>query len=112
MMNPEEVKIALDYFVRRKQMNLDDIPQQRENVAIQALEKQMPRKPKMITGLSGTEYGVCPVCSSVTIFKNCANCGQAIDRSGRASTKMTITKETKRVVLDDLEMIKAVLEAE
>lgn len=53
------------------------------NDAIEAVKKQMPRKPKMIKGVSGMEYGACPECDSVTIFKFCANCGQAIDRSWR-----------------------------
>lgn len=53
------------------------------NTAIDAVNKQTPRKPKMIKGVSGMEYGVCPACDSVTIFKFCTNCGQAIDRSWR-----------------------------
>jgi len=51
-----------------------------QKIAIEALKKQIPWKPKMIKGVSGMEYGVCPACDSVTIFKFCANCGQAIDR--------------------------------
>lgn len=54
------------------------------NIAIEAVNKRTPRKPKMIKGVSGMEYGVCPACDSVTIFKFCVNCGQAIDRSWRS----------------------------
>ena len=82
-MKPEEVKDALDYFKRRKEMYLDDLIQKRENVAIQALEKQVPKKPEMHIGDYEFErWPICPKCKGELHpngEKFCSDCGQAID---------------------------------
>lgn len=59
------------------------------NIAIKALEKQIPKKPfeKEVIGVSMTGYkhkGQCPKCSSTVLqYKGnyCPNCGQALDWS-------------------------------
>lgn len=81
-------KEALEYFKRRKeQTELNDRVQQAEDLAIKALEKQIPKKPKNeytdnldIT----TEIPVCPVCGDQSIYETdeyCSDCGQRLDWS-------------------------------
>lgn len=54
-------------------------------IAIEALEKQIPKKPngKQIIGTSITGYkyksGQCPKCLSTVCHNYCPNCGQALD---------------------------------
>lgn len=58
-------------------------------VAIEALEKQIPKKPfeKELIGVSMTGYkykGQCPVCAATVsqfVSKYCHSCGQALDWS-------------------------------
>ena len=54
------------------------------NMAIEALEKQMPKKPLDKTK-STDDYGYCPNCKTIidnySDFKFCSTCGQAIDWS-------------------------------
>lgn len=60
------------------------------DVAIQALEKQIPKKPLYIANLGGTALWLCPVCErriirSRRIIKSnlvyCHQCGQKLDWS-------------------------------
>ena len=84
-------KEALEYFKRRKeQIGLNDRVQQAEDLAIKALEKQIPKKPIGKTDpMFGDSYIVCPNCENTvivnpfthSIFKHCPNCGQALDWS-------------------------------
>lgn len=80
---------AIDYFKRRKtQYGLADNIQQAENCAIEALEKQIPKKP---LNIEETKYKVsykCPVCETVHVngwcgtnwkLPFCSICGQALD---------------------------------
>jgi hypothetical protein len=43
-----------------------------------ALEKQIPKKPKE---RQGTTYSFCPCCDSNNIYEYCGDCGQKIDWS-------------------------------
>lgn len=81
-------KEALEYFKRRKeQTELNDRVQQAEDLAIKALEKQIPKNPiGKIDPMFGDSYIVCPNCENTvivnpfthSIFKHCPNCGQAL----------------------------------
>ena len=57
------------------------------SVAINALEKQIPKKPKSITSVENSMYVKCPTCKLTTVLYDgcvmeyCKNCGQAIDWS-------------------------------
>lgn len=55
------------------------------NVAISALEKQIPKKPIDNKNFSFGNVGICPCCNEdiTTMYssKVCTNCGQAIDWS-------------------------------
>lgn len=78
-------KEALEYFKRRKeQTELNDRVQQAEDLAIKALEKQMPKKPYDVD----TEYKTfdCPECLSRLYTDDdmqdcgyCPVCGQRLD---------------------------------
>ena len=48
------------------------------NTAVEALEKQIPKKPK---NREGTTYFYCPCCDSNNIYEYCGECGQALDWS-------------------------------
>lgn len=82
-MKPEEVIDALNYFKRRKAMYLDDLIQKRENIAIQALEKQVSKPIKYATR--------CPACDEIWYGDGdgyCNNCGQKFeDASYRKEVK-------------------------
>ncbi len=52
------------------------------NLAISALEKQIPKKPKQYTDTFKMTYYFCPICEYVRITgnqKRCDVCGQKID---------------------------------
>lgn len=52
------------------------------NLAISALEKQIPKKPKQYTDTFKMTYYFCPICEYVRITgnqKRCDACGQKID---------------------------------
>lgn len=69
-------KKALEYFTRRKtQLGLADTIQRAEDLAIEALEKQIPKKPRK----TRSEI-VCPTCKTlIGSSPYCRYCGQAID---------------------------------
>lgn len=84
-------KEALEYFKRRKeQTELNDRVQQAEDLAIKALEKQIPKKPDF-EGDGYDDKGsiiydtwICPCCEEryevyYDNYKHCPNCGQALD---------------------------------
>ncbi len=54
-------------------------------VAKQALEKQMPKKPANKSLEFDGEYGYCPCCNRILAdhsnFRRCPDCGQALDWS-------------------------------
>ena len=53
-----------------------------KDMAIQALEKQMPKKP-ILDKSENEEWNLCPCCKArqVAKFKYCAKCGQKLDWS-------------------------------
>lgn len=59
-----------DYFDEKRKIAI--------NIAISALEKQIPKKPK---NREGTTYFYCPCCDSNNLNEYCPNCGQALDWS-------------------------------
>ena len=84
-------KEALEYFKRRKeQTGLSDRVQQAEDLAIKALEKQIPKKPDF-EGDGYDDNGniiydtwICPCCKEryevyYDNYKYCPVCGQALD---------------------------------
>lgn len=77
-------KEALEYFKRRKELTgLSDRVQQAEDLAIEALEKQIPEKPKKIYGKVNLKW--CECGNYLGELKNeqnyCKRCGQALDWS-------------------------------
>lgn len=92
-------KEAIDYFKRRKtQLGLADTIQQAEDLAIKALEKQIPKKPNYEyeqtgNGISSViRFPICPSCNGIddgeqysvgVNEKFCCNCGQALDWSDK-----------------------------
>lgn len=65
MANIEEIERAIQRFEFRKKTGIDDKCQYYENIALEALEKQMPKKPSYEYGKN--IYGA--------IKRTCANCG-------------------------------------
>ena len=52
------------------------------DIAIEALEKQIPKKPLLVPeGESKIHTFKCPTCGSYRVRKFCDDCGQAIDWS-------------------------------
>lgn len=86
-------KEALEYFARRKtQFGLSDNIQQAENCAVEALEKQMPKKPTFEgdgyddSGNMIYDTWICPCCEDryevdYERHNHCPTCGQTIDWS-------------------------------
>ena len=79
-------KAAIEYFYRKMELGLisNDTEQEAYEMAINALEKQIPKKP--INKQKGYNYklGDCPVCShkDVMVGQNfCCKCGVALDWS-------------------------------
>ena len=56
------------------------------DMAIEALEKQIPKKPKAKDDNFAMSYGICPNCNNIVDDWNdnrfCNECGQAIDWEG------------------------------
>lgn len=77
--------IACDVATKRRTLALQTM-----QVAVSALEKQIPKKPIIDTNYSGGRYtvGICPNCKKLIgllrfakDFKCCSECGQALDWS-------------------------------
>ena len=67
------VEQALAYFKRRR----DTVQLMEEDVAIWALEKQMPKKP-----IQDNDNMACPICGTIIgMSPYCDECGQALDWS-------------------------------
>lgn len=70
-MNKVNVEQALVYFKRKR----DTIQLMEENLAIWALEKQVPKKP-----IKDDNNMTCPMCGAIIgVSPYCAECGQALD---------------------------------
>ena len=93
MTNEEAIKML-------KQWNDDLLPYEDEkegiechNIAISALEKQIPKKPILDTIFpSGVKWWCCPVCNKIIVGciagrpqKYCDDCGQALDFNSNGS---------------------------
>lgn len=52
-------------------------------LVVNALEKQIPKKPNNIGFIDVIKAGTCPICSEGCNYtmKHCVNCGQALDWS-------------------------------
>ena len=87
-MNPNDAKstFLLEHCAERCEgYQKDDACENCEiNVAIKAIEKQIPKKPEPKKDASG-EYYVCPICGVYQEYLTdgkppyCVNCGQALD---------------------------------
>lgn len=82
----DKCKTCVNYFKRRKDMCLDDKIQEYENVAIEALEKQIPKKPYDGSKIKMTWYSKCLTCNKELPYvvrheslEYCPNCGQRLD---------------------------------
>ena len=60
-----------------------DMIEEYYNLAIEALEKQLPKKPVLKRNAYGG-ISVCPICGASDYGKYCRQCGQRIDKIGRA----------------------------
>lgn len=71
---------------RDDKVTIQNIPVEHLRVAVQELEKQIPKKATDIRyfGEAGYYIGLCPCCKSGnnSEFQYCGDCGQAIDWSG------------------------------
>jgi hypothetical protein len=73
----DEIKRAIKYFkiIRKRRIGgTSDY----YDLAINAMEKQMPKKP-IVTSKGEEEYSGCPVCNKFVFDDYCQCCGQAID---------------------------------
>lgn len=87
-MNPNDAKstFLLEHCAERCDgyQNDDACENCEINVAIKAIEKQIPKKPEPKKDASG-EYYVCPICGVYQEYLTdgkppyCVNCGQALD---------------------------------
>ena len=87
----EEVEKAIKYFKHLIKTWIGSGSQNHYRLAIQALEKQVPKKPVKcttnkpvkignVTFSKGTSIYKCPNCGGlITYYKYCCSCGQAID---------------------------------
>lgn len=73
---------ALNYFLKRREYfdGVKDNFSETEKFVIEALEKQIPKKPICKKYTTDTK---CPVCNTFVLIYNkyCIECGQAIDWS-------------------------------
>lgn len=96
MITPEEAIRPLKELSARKKMadqcdqaSASDIRLYHAlDTAIEALEKQIPKKPVIVT-IRNVDYPKCPVCGRVLWGKEyyCANCGQAVERESKSMKK-------------------------
>jgi hypothetical protein len=77
LMEFDEIKRAVKYFkiIRKRRIGgTSDYC----DLAINAMEKQIPKKP-IVTSKGEEEYSGCPVCNKFVFDDYCQCCGQAID---------------------------------
>lgn len=93
-MKTELIKRAIESAQNRKyklskdlEHNISDLHRKKANgqrevmqVTIEALEKQIPKKPVKRIVEKWTYYH-CPICEDITLRDYCGNCGQALDWS-------------------------------
>ena len=76
-MTIEEARMQIQAIPEKIWDQLSEPDREAMEMAFSALEKQIPKKPKMPLDA----YWVCPVCGSKVEhpFEHCMRCGQAID---------------------------------
>ncbi len=77
-MTNEEAKILFEEDLKDGKCNEHCHECNARELAISALEKQIPKKP---INRKGTTYFYCPVCEGNMLNNYCADCGQALDWS-------------------------------
>ena len=91
-MNKQEIENAISYWSEfkaeikdlRKQNSKVDWDEQEKavNLAIEALEKQIPKKPIEQRYVNNELIGHCPSCQLIAYWQRyCSNCGQKLDWS-------------------------------
>lgn len=98
-MTPQEAIIELDNEIAREQFSMLSLDREKPysneiialEIAKQALEKQIPKKPRSVTDpFFGDTTIVCPTCENANlanpfnrsmVYDYCPNCGQALDWS-------------------------------
>ena len=76
-MNPEEVIELLK--IQREDCSASVLREDDIDLAIQALDKQIEKKPKISDGIVYEGYEYCPSCDMSVTDNYCGNCGQRID---------------------------------
>lgn len=61
-----------------KRISMSEYSEARK-IALEALEKQIEKKPKISDGIAYERYEYCPSCDMSVTDNYCGNCGQAID---------------------------------
>lgn len=88
-MTESEAKKTISLFRDEWDKNSKTANAKALDIAIKAIEKQIPKKPKNKkysfyphSTLLKSKYGKCPVCKSIQVDDEyCANCGQKLDWS-------------------------------
>lgn len=88
-MNEKKVREAIEDFQKLAELlqNKDSAAVEHCNTAIEALEKQLPKKPDIMDYILGDINFKCPTCKSEYICEKgyehfyCPNCGQRLDWS-------------------------------
>ena len=87
-MTPKEAIKALKYINLKRVHPFYDWEEMKEvrDMAIEALEKQIPKKPLNQSDEYDRTYGNCPCCGEMVVdypddFRVCSNCGQRLDWS-------------------------------
>ena len=80
-MDEKKVREAIEDFKKLAELlqNKESAAVEHCNIAIEALEKQLPKKPVLKRNAYGG-ISVCPICGASDYGKYCRQCGQRIDR--------------------------------
>lgn len=80
-MDEKKVREAIEDFKKIAELlqNKESAAVEHCNIAIEALEKQLPKKPVLKRNAYGG-ISVCPICGASDYGKYCRQCGQRIDR--------------------------------
>ena len=80
-MDEKKVREAIEDFKKIAELlqNKESAAVEHCNIVIEALEKQLPKKPVLKRNAYGG-ISVCPICGASDYGKYCRQCGQRIDR--------------------------------
>lgn len=80
-MDEKKVREAIEDFKKLAELlqNKESAAVEHCNIVIEALEKQLPKKPVLKRNAYGG-ISVCPICGASDYGKYCRQCGQRIDR--------------------------------